>query len=137
LWGGYTPKLYDGHFVEDHRDEFEKEFTGAAMLGDQHFTYGAKFVESVKIFTPKAPQGQGGGVAEEESIKHPPIDPYDFDDDVPVTRSQQKVKSSEDWDKAVSSLRSWVETIFGFLKNNFSALATPFQESPRQHDYLV
>ncbi len=28
MWGGYTLKLYDGHWVKVHRDELDEKFKG-------------------------------------------------------------------------------------------------------------
>lgn len=39
IWGGYTPKLYNGHFVELNKRNFDAKFGRANMLGNQHFRY--------------------------------------------------------------------------------------------------
>ncbi len=50
-WGGYVPKLYDEHFIEAHKEEISEKFQGAIIIADNHFTYGAKFLEGVRILT--------------------------------------------------------------------------------------
>lgn len=34
LWGGYSPKIYDGTFLELEKEWFEKELNGAVVVGD-------------------------------------------------------------------------------------------------------
>ena len=34
IWGGYSPKLYDGHFIELFKDEIEKLTGGMDIIGD-------------------------------------------------------------------------------------------------------
>ncbi len=36
MWGGYTPKLYDGHFIEAHKQTIEEKFQGGVIFGDTH-----------------------------------------------------------------------------------------------------
>jgi hypothetical protein len=39
LWGGYIPKLYDGHFIQVNKWQFDAQ-------------YGGKFLKKAKIITP-------------------------------------------------------------------------------------
>jgi hypothetical protein len=138
LWGGYTPKLYDGHFVEDHRDEFEEKFSGATLLGDQHFSYGAKFLEEVKIVTPGGTSGKNAEIPEEaESDEGTPATSkavFDFEAGKPIGRA---TKEDSELAKGIKELRARIEGVFGFLKTKFKSLTIPFQESASQQDSLV
>jgi len=50
VWGGYSPKLYDGHFLRSHHDFFES-LSGAKVIGDNHFEMGKKLFKNVKFYT--------------------------------------------------------------------------------------
>jgi DDE superfamily endonuclease len=138
LWGGYTPKLYDGHFVEDHREEIDEKLEGATIFGDQHFTYGARFVKRVQFFTPLGGGRRDPDILEEvEGDEEQQEDPYDFEPEARNENNQRKTKKEEEWKVAVTKVRARVENTFGYLKTKFKSLCEPFQESARQHDYLV
>ena len=49
VWGGYTPKLYDGDFLEVHKDEIEHDFTYGVILADNHFSRDKKLFTNVKF----------------------------------------------------------------------------------------
>jgi len=40
--GGYTPKLYDGHFLKLHQEESEDKFENSVIAGDEHLDNGTK-----------------------------------------------------------------------------------------------
>lgn len=141
LWGGYTPKLYDDHFVEAHREEFDEFFKKGKMFGDGHFSYGAKYVEEVEFLTPIKSRK---GVREERAGDEG--DPYDFEESEEESEEEEetddeeeeeeRARYEEEWNGAIKTIRARVENIFGFLKNNIRALKEKFAESPRQHDAL-
>lgn len=137
LWGGYTPKLYDEHFVEDHRDEIDEKFAGATFIGDSHFAYGARYLEKVRFVTP---QGDKRDPEIEEVVEGDEAlaaAVYEFDGDSEDNIPTRKTKENAVYTAAVHKVRARVETVFGFLKTKFCFLRTPFQESSRQHDNLV
>jgi hypothetical protein len=135
MWGGYTPKLYDGHFVEVKKEEFDEAFEGSAMVGDCHFKYGAKFVEDVTFYTPNNNTEEEKEEQMSDEAKH--TDPFEFSSDEEEETSKIKTKKDKEWDSAIKTLRARVESVFGFLDKKFKALHEKFGESPRQHDYLV
>ena len=55
LWGGYSPKIYDSHFVEAYCDWFEENLLGGFVYGDGHFVAAAKMLKKsgVKFITPR------------------------------------------------------------------------------------
>ncbi len=58
----------------DHQQEFDQQFKGAAIIGDQHFEYVALFVEECSFFTSLGGKKQSARMVEElesdESRKH-------------------------------------------------------------------
>lgn len=138
LWGGYTPKLYDGYFVEDHKDEIDEKLAGSTLIGDNHFTYGAQYLENVKIATPLGAIKRNSEVPEEleadEGNSANAASVYEFEGG--KTRGRL-TKEEEEWKSGIQKLRARVEGLFGFLKSTFKSLNTPFQESARQQDALV
>ena len=48
LWGGYSPKLFDGHFLKMNSDWLLWELSGGVVVADQHFNWGKK----TQNFTP-------------------------------------------------------------------------------------
>jgi hypothetical protein len=51
LFGPYTPKLYDGAFIELNEPFFESELKGGTVVGDTHFGSGRK-LKNVKFHVP-------------------------------------------------------------------------------------
>ena len=51
-FGGYSPKLYDGDFMDLMKDYLAEELDGAGIITDQHFELGKKYIPSLKFFTP-------------------------------------------------------------------------------------
>ncbi len=37
MWGRYSPKLYDEHFLEVYKRWFEQNLKGVGVIADQHF----------------------------------------------------------------------------------------------------
>ena len=52
LWGGYSPKVFDGHFLQDNKYWFETQLQGSVVVADQHFEYGKKNFEGLHFHTP-------------------------------------------------------------------------------------
>jgi len=117
IWGGYSPKLYDGHFIELLHNDIDKVFAGVDFIGDSHFEYGNKFLDKVKIWTNKintdAQEGEGA----------------------------QAIKKNKKGDtahlKQHQRLRARVENGFGLMTQIFTSLAIPWSEDVIQLDYLV
>jgi hypothetical protein len=51
LWGGYSPKVYDGEFLKMQRQFIEEELAGATVLADNHFKWGKANFHSIKFMT--------------------------------------------------------------------------------------
>lgn len=118
LYGGYSPKVYDSHFLHIYKKVFEKELAGASVIADQHFrAEGIKF-KNVRFVVAhpkphnKQPPKNGKGVKK-------------------LTKAQQK------WNKELSDIRSRVESPFGIAKTRFAALSKRWQGESDDQDYLV
>jgi hypothetical protein len=44
MWGGYSPKVYDGHFLQLMKRWFEKKAQRAGVMGDQHLEWGKNLI---------------------------------------------------------------------------------------------
>ena len=42
MWGGYSPKVFDGNFLELFWDFFEEDLKGAGIVADNHFEWGQR-----------------------------------------------------------------------------------------------
>jgi hypothetical protein len=51
MWGGYSPKVYDGEFLKMQCQFIEEELAGATVLTDNHFKWGKANFHSVKFVT--------------------------------------------------------------------------------------
>jgi hypothetical protein len=55
IWFGYSPKRHDSSFVLEHRDFFEDNLKGIAILGDEHFSKAARQLRDPRIIaTPRS-----------------------------------------------------------------------------------
>ena len=54
-WGPYSPKTYDGFWLEEHRKNLENKFEGGSIAADTHFSFGRK-LKKVKFFVPYSKQ---------------------------------------------------------------------------------
>jgi hypothetical protein len=118
LWGGYSPKLYDGDFLKMKRKFFERKLgEGAVILGDNHFSEGLNFKKCKFYVNPKDKKQRDP----EEKGKRLST----------LTKEQKSVR------KAIAQARAAVESPFGVIKNRFKILGQPFMESNNQQDALV
>jgi hypothetical protein len=42
LWGGYSPKIHDGNWLEIHKEWFEENLVGGVVVADNHFMWEKK-----------------------------------------------------------------------------------------------
>lgn len=117
LSNGYSPKVYDGTWLEIQKDWLEKHLKNGRILGDQHFEIGQKLIKSITFITPikKKPRKRKCGQEQIESL----------------TKEQQR------WNDAVKDARARVETPFGIFQMYFKSLTKPWTEDEDQLDYLI
>lgn len=125
MWGGYSPKVYDGHFLELYRNWMEKRLKGAGVIADQHFEWGAKNLKEVKFFT---------AYHEPRFSRKKPLPANDDDDGVGLT---VLTKKQESFNSTLYKLRARVELPFGEAKSIFGVLKRHWWESDNQLDHMV
>ena len=117
IWGGYSPKVYDGHWLEINREWIDDNMTGGVVVGDCHFAAGKTMFENVTFFTPHpkkwVPKNEDG-----EGL-------------VKLTKEQIK------WNAALAHVRVRIEQPFGWIKSNFASLSQKWAENPTQQDNTV
>jgi hypothetical protein len=108
MWGGYSLKVFDGHFLELFKKWFENKLNGVGVIADQHFEWG-KNLKNVKFFT-----------AHHEPYFSRNTTTPDEDDDavdlITLTKDQQS------YNNALYKLRARVELSFGEAKSIFGML---------------
>ena len=117
-WGGYSPKIYDGHWLKVNKEWLEEKLNGATVVADNHFLWGKKNLKNVK-FHCNIREKQCCREEEVEFITNP---------------LSSKVKS---YNKAVRNARARYEDTFGEMSTLFDSLAKPWATSDLQQDYLV
>ncbi len=120
VWGGYSPKVYDGYMVEVNQEWFETALAGATVIADSHFEWGTHNLEEVTFKTPiSKPKGrrkkdpQGGFIPKT------------------LTAEQQA------YNKHFHTVCSRIENPFGRMQSKFDVLKVPFREGKQQLDCVV
>lgn len=114
---GYSPKIYDGHWLQARRDDIEWFFKHGVFVADNHFEAGKDF-DDVKFY-----------VTTRTSRKK-----EDDEDDSDMVRL---IKWEEDRNKAIRNARSRIELTIHSLKAPWKALSQPWAEELNQLSYLV
>lgn len=117
MWGGYSPKVYDGTWLELHKEWIEENLQGGNVLADTHFGWGTKNIVNPIFLTP-VPKPSKKRKRDEEDI---------------AVLTTQQVR----WNRAVRSARARVESPFGIFQSLFRALENPWPEDKSQLEYLV
>lgn len=118
LYGGYSPKVYDGQFLEIFQPIWEEEFAQSKIIADEHFRKAGKQFKKVTWVVPFKNTSRN--------------DPEDEGRRVSVlTQAEQK------WNSEVSKIRSRIEAPFGHVKRMFNLLSTPWMERKSQQNWLV
>ena len=131
LWGGYSPKVYDGDWIDIMKEELAASFKGAHIVADTHYeTANATFKKigkqkQVVFYTPYAkPRGRmpktKGSLAADQSRG------------LRVLTNEQK-----EWNKRIQHIRARVESPFGLINKKWKGLRGTFSEDEEQHNYLV
>jgi hypothetical protein len=51
-WGGYSPKVYDGTFIQLQKAWIDDGLGGMGSCGDNHFLVGSKLLKSHTLYAP-------------------------------------------------------------------------------------
>jgi len=116
--GGYSPKVYDSHYINMMRRWIQAPLKGAVVVADHAFATAGEGFEDVEFV-----------------VKF--LEPADEADD-PRGRNVIKLTAEQKrFNKAQKALRSRVESPFGIFKTIFPSLAAPWRESDSQLDHVV
>lgn len=121
VWGGYSPKVYDGTFVEMFQEYFENNFQNGVFLADGHFSSVSRLMRNPKIIAP-TPQ--------RKKAKRRLNEDEDAEGLAVITKEEEKLLV------AIHEGRSRVERPYASLKGKFEALETPWSEELVQLKYL-
>jgi hypothetical protein len=130
IYGGYTPKLHDGSFLEANKAAFASDFRGARVVADGHFSKGKKLfgeVEDIKFYIAYRLKTPKKGKKRKFT---PGVDLEDDGAKEILTTAHKK------FNKEQAKVRSRVESIFGWMKEKFQVLKL-FREGGEQMDFLV
>jgi hypothetical protein len=116
MWGGYSPKVYDGTFLELFQDTFKKNFKGGVIVADGHFEKGNKLFKDPKFLTPKRQPAQPRASAK---------------------NLQVLTKADQSRNNAIHNARARVESIFGIINKKFECFSVPWRESAEHLDNVV
>lgn len=129
VYGGHSPKLFDGTFLETHKVDIQELFKGARFVGDNHFSKGKQYFSShaneddIKFYTNYAKKSKKKLVDVEG-----PVNDADVVDE--LTNAHQSFNRDH------QGVRSRVETPYAWISNTFKALSL-WRETEEQLDYLV
>lgn len=115
VWGGYSPKVFDGDFLKINRDWLEENLMGATVLADQHFEWGRKHIDSVTFITPHKTPARRANMEGTGQLT-----------------AQQKHDN-----ETLHAARATVELAIGRLVGTFEALQHHWRESDEQLACLV
>jgi hypothetical protein len=117
LWGGYSPKLYDSHFLQITQDYLEEKLRGAGVFADEHFRKQGNRFDQVRFYTPyKTPSSK------------------DNEDGAETCKFTDKQVS---WNKQQRTARARVENTFGLIHNRWKSLQKKWPDEMEQIDHLV
>ena len=116
VYGGYSPKLYDAHWVQANAHYLNRVFDGATIIADQHFRSAGK-LRKVDFLTCELKSNRSDFLTETQWAAY-----------------EEKRKRNN---RHVKALRARIESIFGLLVNKWKSLQQRFGDPPEQLDYLL
>ena len=114
---GYSPKIYDGHWVQARQDTIESTFKHGIFLADGHFHEGEAFDE-VQFLVP--------------SREHPVRPEENEDPDM-----EKLIKWEVKRNKAIRRARARVELTIHQIKAPWKVLSVPWSEELNQLSYVM
>lgn len=124
MWGGYSPKVFDGTFLDIQKGWLEERLHGSGVIADQHFESGKK-LSGVTFYT---------AFHEPRFTRKNNTTTPEDDDAVNITTLTQEQTT---FNAALYKLRARVELPFGEAKSIFGVLRAHWQESDNQLDHMV
>ena len=118
LWGGYSPKTYDSHFLQAKEEFLEEHLIGAVVIADNHFEWGRTNLQNVEFLVNHKVPADDSAAADLPNVNR---------------LTQEKIKFNDQHQHC----RARVESPFGTLAQKFKSLDSPFMEDEKQQDRLV
>jgi hypothetical protein len=115
-WGGYTPKLFDGHALQLEKRWLKRNLQGGRVIADQHFAWGTKLSKKVRFHI--------------KFKKHR----------IPGKKGQMKLgltKKETVYNRGVNQVRARVESWFGKMGKKVAQLGNIWYGSDEEQDSLV
>ena len=141
LWGGYSPKVYDGTFIATQKEWMEENLAGAGVFADQHYASASRDLSHVTFYCPyKKTQHATEREEEEQRISEDEDDdgvPMALDDANEAVDLQVLTKQQGAWNKAQCRMWAKVEYPFGLIKLKWKSLRTPWAEDTHDLDCVV
>ncbi len=136
LWGGYSPKVFDGTWLQMHKHWLLRHLKGAGVIADQHFEWG-KNLRGVTFYTKimrgkKRPSEEKSESEDTSTESEESEEEEENDKGVTVT-----TKKEELFNKRLYKIRARIEVPFGESKTVFKVLQQHWMESESQLDYMV
>jgi len=132
LWGGYSPKIYDSHFVQSQQQFFTGKMKGAKIVADQHFSSVHKYFANPEFVT-KLRELK----SKDEKGRKRKRDEFDSDEEDDDEDMDVRAKTREQHNQDVAEVRGPVEGPFGHIKRKFASLKEPWAESLEQLTHLT
>lgn len=133
-WGGYSPKVYDAHWVDMMKETVEEKLGGGHIVADCHYSTANQYLEDiggktgVKFYTPYPKPGGG------KRKKGKKTSSNNDDESVGIAKlSKEKLT----WNDKISNHRGRVEGPFGVMKQKWKCLDAAFPEDLEQHNCVV
>lgn len=117
MWGPYSPKIYDGTWLQLHEFEICEKFKKEVIVADNHFSWGrdhkAKHWPKFHVNYPEPKRNKSGEV---ETVL---------------------TKKKKSYNAAVRHARARVESPFGHIKSTWEILAKPFRGDREVHKNIT
>jgi len=141
VWGGYSPKIYDGQYVAATEEWYHQNLGGVGVFADEHFRKTTEDWKDPVFYCPhKVAKGWTERKEEEMHISDGEENDQLMRDlkDNPEGEGVCKLTASQQaWNNAQRKMRAKVEGPFAQTKGKWKALAVPWAEEPEQLDCLV
>ena len=119
LWGGYSPKTYDGHFLQVQKAWFEESLRGAVIAADCHFFWGKDNIDGVTFHIPF------------------PDKKYKSKENPTMKGFSKLTKEQVGYNARLKKVRARVECPFGQMRTMFKSLHSCWREGDEQQNLLV
>eukprot|EP00727_Mastigamoeba_balamuthi_P001920 m51a1_g11725 hypothetical protein (286) ;mRNA; r:106426-107383 len=115
VWGPYSPKLFDGHWIQANKKMLKLLFPNNVFIADNHFAWARDNMKMPAFFTTYACP-----------LKRP------------ATEGVAKLPAKKRiLNRQITDIRSHVESPFGVIKENVKAVGRPFAEKDDQLENIV